>query len=141
MKERNKRFLAQKAKDDAIMDFVSRQAQEAILDPDLPESYKEAALEAALEVILRIAKKRSEYIANPSESQKFLPSNWRGQSIDVRRNSLELSSYPEHQLISLHRISRCYFPYHLHLIAVPKNPPGNQIEEKINIFVFTCCHK
>ena len=37
MKER-KKFVGQKEKDDAIMNFVSRQAQEAILDPNLPET-------------------------------------------------------------------------------------------------------
>ena len=71
MKERNKRFLAQKAKDDAIMDFVSRQAQEAILDPDLPESYKEAALEAALDALLRIAEKRNFYTSASEENRQF----------------------------------------------------------------------
>ena len=71
MKERNKRFLAQKAKDDAIMDFVSRQAQEAILDPNLPESYKEAALEAALDALLRIAEKRNFYTSASEENRQF----------------------------------------------------------------------
>ena len=71
MKERNKRFLAQKAKDDAIMDFVSRQAQEAILDPDLPESYKEAALEAALDALLRIAEKRNAYCVESQENRQL----------------------------------------------------------------------
>ena len=56
-------------KDDAIMNFVSRQAQEAILNPDLPESYKNAALEAAIEALLKIAEKRSDYNANPKERQ------------------------------------------------------------------------
>ena len=71
MKERNKRFLAQKAKDDAIMDFVSRQAQEAILDPNLPESYKEAALEAALDTLLRIAEKRNFYTSACEEHRQL----------------------------------------------------------------------
>jgi len=38
MKERGRKYTVQKEKDDAIMNFVSRQAQEAILDPNLPES-------------------------------------------------------------------------------------------------------
>ena len=70
MKER-KNFIGQKEKDDAIMNFVSRQAQEAILDPNLPESYKDAALEAALNAILRIAEKRSDYYAMPRERQRL----------------------------------------------------------------------
>ena len=59
------------SKDDAIMNFVSRQAQEAILDPNLPESYKDAALEAALAALLRIAEKRSAYRYRPRESQRL----------------------------------------------------------------------
>ena len=68
MKER-KKFVGQKEKDDAIMNFVSRQAQEAILDPNLPETYKDAALEAALDALLRIAEKRSTYINSPRENR------------------------------------------------------------------------
>jgi hypothetical protein len=41
MKERSRKYSVQKEKDEAIMNFVSRQAQEAILDPSLPESYKD----------------------------------------------------------------------------------------------------
>jgi len=51
------------------MNFVSRQAQEAILDPNLPASYKDAALAAALEALLKIAEKRSVYNTNPRENQ------------------------------------------------------------------------
>ena len=61
MKERGRKYSVQKEKDDAIMNFVSRQAQEAILDPNLPESYKDAALDAALDALLRIAEKRGVY--------------------------------------------------------------------------------
>jgi hypothetical protein len=50
------------------MNFVSRQAQEAILDPNLPESYKDAALEAALDAILKIAEKRNPYDARRKDS-------------------------------------------------------------------------
>ena len=63
MKERSKKFVGQKAKDDAMIDFVSRQAQEAILDPNLPESYKDQVVEVAVDVLLRIAEKRSAYNA------------------------------------------------------------------------------
>ena len=62
MKERNK-SIGQKAKDDATMNFVSRQAQEAILDPNLPESYKDEVLEFAIGIILRIAERRKAYNA------------------------------------------------------------------------------
>ena len=69
MKERSQNYLRQRAKDDAIMDFVSRQAQEAILDPNLPESYKDAALEAALDALLKIAEKRGNYNTRSREHQ------------------------------------------------------------------------
>jgi len=36
------------------MNFVSRQAQEAILDPNLPESYKDEILETALLTFINI---------------------------------------------------------------------------------------
>lgn len=63
--------MGQKAKEDAIMNFVSRQAQEAILDPNLPESYKDAALKAALDALLRIAEKRNDYDAGRRESRQL----------------------------------------------------------------------
>jgi hypothetical protein len=71
MKERSEKLIGQKAKDDATMNFMSRQAQEAILDPNLPESYKDPALEAALDALLRIAEKRSAYKARPRESKRL----------------------------------------------------------------------
>ena len=63
MNERREKIIGQKAKDDATMNFVSRQAQEAILDPNLPESYKDEVLRAAVGTILRIAEKRNTYKA------------------------------------------------------------------------------
>jgi hypothetical protein len=71
MKERNKKLMGQKAKEDAIMNFVSRRAQEAILDPNLPESYKDAALEAALGALLRIAERRNAYDAGRRKSRQL----------------------------------------------------------------------
>lgn len=43
------------------MNFVSRQAQEAILDPNLPESYKDEILNVAIKTLLRIAEKHNLY--------------------------------------------------------------------------------
>jgi hypothetical protein len=71
MRERREKIIRQKSREDAIMNFVSRQAQEAILDPNLPESYKDAALEAALNAILRIAEKRSDYQSSPRKSRQL----------------------------------------------------------------------
>ena len=74
MKERSQKFRGQKEKEDAIMNFVSRQAQEAILDPNLPESYKDAALEAAVGALLKIAERRSTYEVGLKENRSLKPS-------------------------------------------------------------------
>ena len=71
MNERREKLIGQKAKDDATMNFVSRQAQEAILDPNLPESYKDDIVGAAVGTILRIAEKRSDYNARLRESRSL----------------------------------------------------------------------
>jgi uncharacterized membrane protein len=63
MNEREEKLIGQETKDDATMNFVSRQAQEAILDPNLLESYKDEILEAAVGTILSIAEKRNAYNA------------------------------------------------------------------------------
>ena len=65
MKERGEKLVGRKAKDDATMNFVSRQAQEAILNPNLPESYKDEVLRAAVGTILRIAERRNTYKVSP----------------------------------------------------------------------------
>jgi hypothetical protein len=69
MNERNEKFIGPKEIDDAMMNFVSRQAQEAILDPNLPESYKDEIVGAAVGTILRIAERRNAYSARCKESQ------------------------------------------------------------------------
>ena len=61
MKERNEKLTGQKVKDDATLNFVSRQAQEAILDPNLPEAYKDQVLDVAIGTISKIAEKRAIY--------------------------------------------------------------------------------
>ena len=75
MNERREILIGQKAKDDATMNFVSRQAQEAILDPNLPESYKDDVLDAAVGTLLRIAERRSAYNAGQSEGRRVTSSN------------------------------------------------------------------
>jgi hypothetical protein len=70
MKENGKIPLSQNERDDALMNFVSRQAQEAILDPHLPESYKDKLVSAAVAIISRIAERRTPYHAVQTESQQ-----------------------------------------------------------------------
>lgn len=65
MKERSQYSVGQREKDDALMNFVSRQAQEAILDPNLPETYKNEIVDAAVGTISKIAERRTKYEAAP----------------------------------------------------------------------------
>ena len=72
MKEREEKLIGQKERNDATMNFVSRQAQEAILDPNVPEWYKDYLLKAAIETIRRISDSRPAY---NSESQEVPQAN------------------------------------------------------------------
>ena len=63
MKERSGKQINQKEADNATLNFVSRQAQEAILDPNLPEAYKDQVLDIAIGTISKIAEKRAIYEA------------------------------------------------------------------------------
>jgi hypothetical protein len=63
MIERSENHIEQKEKDEAILNFVSRQAQDAILNPTLPDEYKDLVLDAALEVIGRVAESKAAYLA------------------------------------------------------------------------------
>jgi hypothetical protein len=70
MKENGEKQLSQKERDDALMNFVSRQAQEAILDPHLPETYKDKLVSAAVSTMSRIAERRNPYNAVQDENQE-----------------------------------------------------------------------
>ena len=73
MKETEEKQISQKEVDDATMNFVSRQAQEAILDPNLPDSYKDIVLESAIGTIMRIAEKRNAYNTRHKVGQQPKP--------------------------------------------------------------------
>ena len=68
MKESNQNPIGQKEKDDATMNFVSKQAQEAILDPNVPEFYKHYVVRAAIDALWRIAERRNAYNAKQEEN-------------------------------------------------------------------------
>jgi hypothetical protein len=70
MNERSEKPIEQIAKDEATLNFVCRQAQEAILDPNLPASYKDYVLEAALETIQEVAESKAIYYAKHGEGRK-----------------------------------------------------------------------
>ena len=62
-KERTENF-------DVIQDFVSYQAQEAILNPNLPEAYKDEVLDAAIETIQKVAEGKATYNAKYGEGRR-----------------------------------------------------------------------
>ena len=70
MEEITKKSIGQREKDDALMNFVSKEAQEAILNPNLPESYKDEVLEAAIGTIQRVAERKASYYAKYGEGRR-----------------------------------------------------------------------
>ena len=69
MKENGETLIGQREKDDALLNFVSRQAQEAILDPNLPESYKDEVLGAAIATIHKVGERKAAYFAKHGEGR------------------------------------------------------------------------
>ena len=57
-------------RENALLDFVNRQAQEAILDPNLPGSYKDRVLNSAIGTIQRIAERKAAYYAKYGEGRR-----------------------------------------------------------------------
>ena len=51
------------AEDEVLRNTVSYQAQEAILNPDVPDAQKDEVLDAAVETIHRIGQNKVTYIA------------------------------------------------------------------------------
>ncbi len=70
MKERSEKPINQREKDDATLNFVCRQAQEAILDPSLPESYKDLVLDAAIQTIKKVSEAKTVYYAKHGEGRR-----------------------------------------------------------------------
>jgi hypothetical protein len=70
MKERDQKPMGPREKDHVLLDFVNYQAQEAILNPDLPGSYKDEVLEAAIETIHEVAERRAAYFAKHGEGRR-----------------------------------------------------------------------
>jgi hypothetical protein len=70
MKEQSESPINQKEKDEATLNFVCRQAQEAILDPNLPDTYKDYILEAAIGTIQQVAENKAIYFAKHGEGRR-----------------------------------------------------------------------
>lgn len=61
MKENGEKIISQKEKDDAVLNFVNFQAQEAILNPNLPEDFKNLVVGDAVRKIQKIGEQRVAY--------------------------------------------------------------------------------
>jgi len=70
MEEITKKSTGPREKDDALLNFVNCQAQEAILNPNLPESYKDEILDAAVETIQKVAERKAIYYAKYGEGRR-----------------------------------------------------------------------
>ena len=57
-------------RENALLDFVNRQAQEAIQDPNLPDSYKNELVDAAIVTIQKVAEIKSAYSAKYGEGRR-----------------------------------------------------------------------
>jgi hypothetical protein len=75
MKEIREELLGQKEKDDATLNYVSREAQMAILNPDLSDSLKDEILNGAVGTIHQIAERRWIYEAIPGKDADLKQSN------------------------------------------------------------------
>jgi hypothetical protein len=70
MKERDPNQIGQIEKYDALMNFVNRQAQEAILNMALSDAYKDEVLEVAIKTIQQVAERRAVYSAKHGEGRR-----------------------------------------------------------------------
>ena len=68
MKEIREILLGQKEKEDMTLNYVSREAQVAILSPDLSDSIKDEILNTAVGTINQIAERRWIYEAIPRKN-------------------------------------------------------------------------
>ena len=68
MKEIREILLGQKEKDERTLNYVSREAQEAILNPDLSDSIKDEILNEAVGTINQIAERKWIYEAIPRKN-------------------------------------------------------------------------
>jgi hypothetical protein len=70
MDENNKKLIGTREKEHALLDFVNYQAQEAILNPNLPESKKDEILHAAIGTIQKVAERKAAYYAKYGEGRR-----------------------------------------------------------------------
>ena len=58
-------------RENALLDFVNRHVQEAILDPKLPGSYKDEVVDAAIGTIQKVAETKAAYYAKYGEGRRL----------------------------------------------------------------------
>jgi hypothetical protein len=71
MNEKNKKPVGTTERENALLDFVNRQAQEAILDPNLPDSHKNEVVNAAIGTIQKVAERKAVYYAKYGEGRRL----------------------------------------------------------------------
>ena len=69
MKDNNEKAIGQKARESETLNFVSWQAQEAILNPNLDDDYKDWVVTAAVRKINKIAERKIIYDVRHAETQ------------------------------------------------------------------------
>lgn len=62
--------ISQIEKDNAVLDSVNYQAQEAILDLNLPDAYKDKILDLAVEQIQKVAESKAAYNTKYEEGRR-----------------------------------------------------------------------
>src|SRR5215216_3838498 len=71
MKDENQKIITgTREKEDALLNFVNYQAQEAILNPNLPGSTKDEVLDAAVGMIQKLAERKAVYYAKYGEGRR-----------------------------------------------------------------------
>ena len=73
MNEKNKKLTGTREKENALLDFVNYQAQEAILNPNLPGSKKDEILDDAIGTIQKVAERKAVYYAKSGEGRRARP--------------------------------------------------------------------
>ena len=70
MKEKGDIQTSQLEKDNATLNFVNYQAQEAILNDEIPQYYKDEILKLAIHTIKKVAERRASYHAKFGEGRR-----------------------------------------------------------------------
>jgi hypothetical protein len=58
-------------RENALLDFVNQQAQEAILNPNLPSSYKDEVVDAVIDTIQKVSERKAVYYAKYGEGRRL----------------------------------------------------------------------